>query len=53
VFWLEERGSRSAVGTVVLAAVVGGRLGVDEETGDFGTVDFEGVFEGGDDLVDA
>ena len=34
------------------AAVVGGGLGVDEEAGDFGAVDFEGVFEGGDDLVD-
>ena len=36
-----------------LTAVVGGGLGVDEEAGDFGAVDFEGVFEGGDDLVDA
>ena len=34
------------------AAVVGGGLGVDEEAGDFGAVDFEGVFEGGDGLVD-
>ena len=25
---------------------------MDEEAGDFGAVEFEGVFEGGDDLVD-
>ncbi len=35
------------------AAVVGGGLGVDEEAGDLGAVEFEGVFEGGDDLVDS
>jgi hypothetical protein len=34
-----------------LAAVVGGGFGVDEETADFGAVEFEGAFEGGDDVV--
>jgi len=38
---------------IKLAAVVGGGLGVDEEAADFGAVEFEGVFEFGDDLVDA
>ena len=38
---------------MVSAAIVCGWLGVDKEAGDFGAVDFEGVFEGGDDLVDA
>ena len=37
----------------VSAAVVGGGFGVDEEAADFGAVEFEGVFERGDDLVDA
>jgi hypothetical protein len=35
------------------AAVVGGGFGVDEEAADLGGVEFEGAFEGGDDLVDA
>ena len=41
------------VGELDSAAVVGGGLWVDEETRDFGAVEFEGVLEGGDDLVDA
>lgn len=36
-----------------LAAIVGGRFGVDEEAADLGFVEFEGVLEGGNDLVDA
>ena len=36
-----------------LAAVVGGGFRVDEEAADFGDFELEGVFEGGDDLVDA
>ena len=35
-----------------LAAVVGGGFGMDEKAADFGAVEFEGVFEFGDDLVD-
>jgi len=35
-----------------LAAVVGGGFGMDEEAADLGAVEFEGVFEFGDDLVD-
>jgi hypothetical protein len=34
-----------------LAAIVGRGFGVDEEAADLGVVDFEGAFEGGDDLV--
>ena len=40
------------MGELDSAAVVGGGLWVDEETRDFGAVEFEGVLEGGDDLVD-
>jgi hypothetical protein len=36
-----------------LAAVVGGGFGVDEKAADFGAIEFEGVFELGNDLVDA
>jgi hypothetical protein len=35
-----------------LAAIVGGGFGVDQEAADLGGVEFEGAFEGGDDLVD-
>ena len=35
-----------------LAAVVGGGFGVDEEAAYFGVFEFEGAFEGGDDVVD-
>jgi hypothetical protein len=40
------------LGVTLLAAVVGGGFGVDEEAGDFGGFEFEGVFEGGDYGVD-
>ncbi len=36
-----------------LTAVVGGGFGVDEEAADLGGIEFEGVLEFGDDLVDA
>ena len=36
-----------------LAAVVGGGFGVDEKAADFGAIEFEGVFELGNDLVDS
>ena len=39
--------------SVELAAIVGGGFGVDQKPADFGAVEFERVFEFGDDLVDA
>jgi len=36
-----------------LTAVVGGGVGMDEKAADLGAIDLEGVFEFGDDLVDA
>src|SRR5580704_15768344 len=36
-----------------LAAVVGGGFGVDEEAADLGAIEFEGVFEFGNDFVHA
>src|SRR5277367_2490781 len=39
--------------TLGLAAIVGGGFGVDEEAVDLRAVELEGVFELGDDLVDA
>ena len=43
----------SSWGRFESAAVVRGGFGMDEETADFGSIEFEGVFEGGDDLVNA
>src|ERR1700733_1545909 len=54
---LRSRATGSSVplreGSLRLAAGVGGGLGVDEEGGDLGAVEFEGVLQRGDDLVDA
>ena len=44
---------RPLLPAVVSAAVVGGGFGVDEEAADFRDFELEGVFEGGNDLVDA
>jgi hypothetical protein len=38
---------------VSLAAIVGGWFGMDEKAADLGAIEFEGVLEFGDDLVDA